>query len=226
MKPMIGDTMSAEDYEAAVNLLVKQMEQGNTICISDCRSLQDTEDDIKIWKLICLNHIQKNTPEFKDDYEYTNYWDMVRIMISSSVMENGSWVTLSGDFIADVIMFSNNQTALTIISDMKDEDVMHDYGTSINLELFNRLRRLAKERLSQLDQSTTYASNAHKDNIPTYKSNKTFTIKKVLQVILGLGLLVVGIITMYDSTGGLSTGVMCGAILIVLLLVKIFSEKK
>lgn len=41
---------------------MKQMEQGNAICISDCRSIQDTENDIKIWELICLNHIQKIVP--------------------------------------------------------------------------------------------------------------------------------------------------------------------
>ncbi len=64
------------------------------------------------------------------------------------------------------------------------------------------------------------------NNIPTDKSIQSITIKKVLQVILGLGLLAVGRITMYDSTGGLSTGIICGVIFLILLLLKIFSGGK
>ena len=150
MKRMIRDFMSAEDYKAAVNLLMKQMEQGNAICISDCRSIQDTENDIKIWKLICLNHIQKIVPECENSDVYSDYYDMIRIMISSCVMTDGDWVNLPEKFVAEIVMFSRNRVALTIIAELVEEDLDTSLGTTLNLELFNRLRRLAKERLDQL----------------------------------------------------------------------------
>lgn len=143
--------ISAEESEAEVNRLVKQMEQGNAISISDCRSLQDTENDIRIWKLICLNHIQKIVPECEDSDEvYTNYYDMIRMMISSCVMSAGDWVNLPEEFMADVIMFSKNRVALTIIAELEEDDLFEELGTTLNLELFNRLRKLAKERINQL----------------------------------------------------------------------------
>lgn len=129
---------------------MKQMEQGNAICISDCRSIQDTENDIKIWELICLNHIQKIVPGCENSDVNPNYYDMIRIMISSSVITDGDRVNLSEKFMAGVVMFSKKRVALTIIAELVEEDLVASFGTTLNLELFNRLRRLAKERLDQL----------------------------------------------------------------------------
>ena len=132
---------------------MKQMEQGNAICISDCRSIQDTENDIKIWELICLNHIQKIqkiVPGCENSDVNPNYYDMIRIMISSSVITDGDRVNLSEKFMAGVVMFSKKRVALTIIAEIVEADLVASFGTTLNLELFNRLRRLAKERLDQL----------------------------------------------------------------------------
>lgn len=82
------------------------MELGNAICISDCRSIQDTENDIKIGELICLNHIQKIVPGCENSDVNPNYYDMIRIMISSSVITDGDWVNLPEKFMAGVVMFS------------------------------------------------------------------------------------------------------------------------
>ena len=75
---------------------------------------------------------------------------MIRIMISSSVITDGDWVYLSEKFMAGVVMFSKKRVALTIIAELVEEDLVASCGTTLNLELFNRLRRLAKERLDQL----------------------------------------------------------------------------
>lgn len=148
--------ISPEDHKAEVNRLVKQMEQGNAVSISDCRGLQDTDNDIHIWKLICLNHIQKIVPGCDSDEVYTDYYDMIRIMIASCVMTDGDWVNLPEEFMADVIRFSKNRVALTTIAELEEEDLYLDgslgLGTALNLELFNRLRRLAIERLDQLSK--------------------------------------------------------------------------
>lgn len=47
-------------------------------------------------------------------------------------------------------MFSKKRVALTIIAELVEEDLVASCGTTLNLELFNRLRSLAKERLDQL----------------------------------------------------------------------------
>lgn len=75
---------------------------------------------------------------------------MIRIMISSSVITDGDWVNLSEKFKAGVVMFSKKRVALTIIAELVEEDLVASFGTTLNLELFNRLRGLAKERLDQL----------------------------------------------------------------------------
>ena len=75
---------------------------------------------------------------------------MIRIMISSSVITNGDWVNLPEKFMASVVMFSKKRVALTIIAELVEEDLVASFGTTLNLELFNRLHRLAKERLDQL----------------------------------------------------------------------------
>lgn len=164
----IVEIISKEEYESHKKQCLKELEKGLSLSIEDCRSLQDTEDDVRIWELICINHIQKDVPETLIDTndKYNDYWDMIRLTISACVLKDNDWVRLSEDFLTSVITLSNNKDALTLISELNINDF--DSGGDIDKALFYKLKGFTNERLSLLLNAGKIEPNT---NIPSNCAN-------------------------------------------------------
>lgn len=58
--------------------------------------------------------IMAKVPECENSDVYSDYHDMMRMIIFSCVMIDGDWVNLPEKFVAEIVVFSRNRVALTI----------------------------------------------------------------------------------------------------------------
>ena len=126
---------------------------GEQIDFSQCNSLLDTVNDVKLWEVIVKNHLsQPNKPSIDLINNYSSeraieFMEMIYRIVSSCVATNSDWCQLSPEFLKNIIVFSKNIDALYCIADMLESDLMESEYDEC---LFNELKQRAYNRYNFL----------------------------------------------------------------------------
>lgn len=134
-------------------ILRKRLLVGEQIDFSQCNSLLDTVNDVKLWEVIVKNHLsQPNKPSIDLINNYSSeraieFMEMIYRIVSSCVATNSDWCQLSPEFLKNIIVFSKNIDALYCIADMQESDLMESEYDEC---LFNELKQRAYNRYNFL----------------------------------------------------------------------------
>ena len=134
-------------------ILRKRFLVGEQIDFSQCNSLLDTVNDVKLWEVIVKNHLsQPNKPSIDLINNYSSeraieFMEMIYRIVSSCVATNSDWCQLSPEFLKNIIVFSKNIDALYCIADMQESDLMESEYDEC---LFNELKQRAYNRYNFL----------------------------------------------------------------------------
>ena len=130
-------------------ILRKRLLVGEQIDFSQCNSLLDTVNDVKLWEVIVKNHLsQPNKPSIDLINNYSSeraieFMEMIYRIVSSCVATNSDWCQLSPEFLKNIIVFSKNIDALYCIADMQESDLIE---SEYDEDLFNELKQRAYNR--------------------------------------------------------------------------------
>lgn len=134
-------------------ILRKRMLAGEQIDFSQCNSLLDTVNDVKLWEVIVKNHLsQPNKPSIDLINNYSSeraieFMEMIYRIVSSCVATNSDWCQLSPEFLKNIVVFSKNIDALYCIADMQESDLIE---SEYDEDLFNELKQRAYNRYNFL----------------------------------------------------------------------------